>query len=200
MSDLWKFENLEQQMTYTLGQAVRDTVEILHSNSRKVKLRKGYVEDFQKEFVRIYTDTKALMKGGTGSDICPHKKAAVACLAALSVCPLVVPSNGGGHSANSVVAYFLAVRIIRNYQIYRYFPNDVMKQKKLRSVLGTITVPTLLNDHQAVKVNIILAITQMSEVLRGWSHPADLSLMLSSFLFYVDSYSYHDVESAGASI
>ncbi|MCL2084124.1 MAG: hypothetical protein FWH06_02575 [Oscillospiraceae bacterium] len=191
--------HLEDQMVYEFSKAVEDAKEILEQKFDRVRLRPGYEASFRRDFGSLRADILPVMKSRNLKGLDPHKLAAIACLTVLIVRPLHIPQNGEGHSVNEVVAFLLAVKIIRNYQVARAVP-DKRKQKKLHSMLGSLETPDLIYDTQPVPVNTILAFRQLSRTLCQSKHPIDSALVLSSLFFFIDAHSYAAVESIANTI
>ena len=85
--------------------------------------------------------------------------------------------------------------MLRDYQVYRIFGDDEESRLKLIRSLGSLYTPKLITDRQPVIVNTVIALRHLARAIRSnGSQPIDVSLLLSSFLFYIDSYSYDSTE------
>lgn len=191
--------HLEDQILYEFMKSVKNAKDVLGQKSDLVKLKPDYETVFRRDFGNIRSDVLGMIKSQNRKGLDPHKLAAIACLTVLCARPLYVPRNGEGHSVNELVAFLLAIEIIRNYQVARTI-SDKSKQKKLKTKLGSLNTPELIYDTQPVVINTILALRQLSRMLCPSKYASDVALLLSSLFFFIDAHSFPSVESLAGSL
>lgn len=190
-----KPRHLDEQMLYEFKEAVYGARKLLSRKFGLVGLDSNFEAKFRNKFEFLRAETLKKMVDDDRRGLDPHKIAAVACLAVLLSRPLLVPKNGEAHAVNETVAYLLVANIIRNYQIKkRTFPADQNKQAQLRDLLGAMDMPPLIYDTQPVVINTIFALRELSRSVRKSTSPVDFVFILSSFFFFIDSYSYTRVK------
>jgi hypothetical protein len=191
--------HLDGQMLYCLKQSIKDAMDMLGKTYETVKLKPGYETEFERTFDHLRNDLMGKMKNENNRGLDAHKLAAISCLSVLLSRPLHIPANGEGHLVNETVAFLLAVRVLRNYQIKR-FCKDKTKWAQLRASIGQLETPTLIYDSRPVIINTIIAFSHLSRTLGASQSPGDHSLMVSSFLFFLDAHSQEAIEKLAAEL
>jgi len=197
--------HLEDQMARVLARAIRDTFEMKESSDASkakpvvMKVRTNYEKEFLDVFGCIRSAVLLKISSGNARGLDSHKLAAIACLSVLRSRPLYIEENGDGHSVNELVAFLMAIDVIRRYQVNRVYPGDKGKQERLRDNLGKLDTPPLIYDSQPVSINTIFAFRHLSRALRQPNcQPVDFALLLSSFFFFIDACSYNAVKTFAA--
>lgn len=186
-------------MTYCLKYALCDTVRLFGPAFKKIKLKTSYAEDFKREFEGLRLSVLSKMKSSNKRGLDAHKLAAIACLSVMLSRPLYVPANGEGHASNEVVAFLLAIHIIRCYQIERFCP-DKSKWGQMEAAMGSLSTPDLIYDNQPVNVNTIFSFRHLSRVLCKSENKSDFAFLMSSLFFYIDAHSQAAVKDCASAI
>jgi len=195
--------HLAEQVLYTFNRAIDATMELFGDRAHEcgVQLRKGYGSSFENEFNELRAGITSLMKNQSNYSFDAHKLAAIAMLAVLTSRPLIVSANNEGHSVNEVVAFFLAVYIIRDYQAIRACDGDSTKCEKVKAQIHELVVPKLIYGHQEPREAIIIALRFLSRRVRvSTPQNADIVPILSILEFYIDNYSYESIYSISLAI
>ena len=190
--------HLDDQILYALNCAIDETTALFSDRTTKcgVHLTKGYEKCFKDDFNELRAGITSRMKNQNNYSFDAHKLAAIAVLAVLGSRPLAVSANNEGHCVNEMVAFFLAVYIIRDYQIARACGNDVSKREKVRMQVQELVVPELIYAHQEPRLAIIYALRFLSRrVRKSTPQNVDFVPIISILMFYIDSYSYDSIQS-----
>ena len=167
--------HLEDQMTFYLKRSMKETFKAFGQKHGIIRIRPTCYDDFKHSFNRLRADILPKMSK-QGLDA--HKLASIACLSVMLSQPLYIGNNDDRHAANETLAFILASKIIRDYQIMRIVP-DKSKWGGVKARIGTLVTPDLIYDTQAVNVNTIFALRHLSRALRESSKPADFILHMS---------------------
>ena len=187
-------EHLEDQLIYVYLRAFQEIERCFPLKENRVFLKSDHIELFKDVFAKLRYQMSQLMidRSNQGKD--SHKLAALACLTVLLVRPIISKSNGEAHALNEVMAYLISGRIIQLYQLNRFCKSREQREK-IKNKLGFITPPPLIYDQNPVNTNTIIALAFLSRALATEKlYPIDLSLLLSSFFFYIDVTSQGEVE------
>jgi len=197
-------------MLYELKCAIESACKILKDTEYKVQFDKNGTKDFKTSFTKHYSDMLRVMlrsdevlgNGNFNRPLDAHKIAAISIISVLLVRPLYNIVDGRknhAHLYNELTAFIMALNIIRNDQINRSCNGDDTKRAKLRDGLGSVSLPPIISDSGNVTINTLRAFSFLARSIRS-SIPIDVSWLLSSFLFYIDVYSFNEVEELAESV
>jgi len=202
--------SLPDQMLYELKCAIESTGNILKNTEYKIQFEKSGYKDFKNSFTKHYSDMLRVMlrsdetpdNGDYNRPLDAHKLAAISIIAILLVRPLyniVDGKRNDAHLYNELTAFLMALNIIRNDQINRSCGGNEEKRIKLRDGLGSLSLPPIISDSGNVTINTLRAFSFLARTIRS-GIPVDISWLLSSFLFYIDVYSFNEVDELSKSI
>jgi hypothetical protein len=191
-------QHLDEQVAFTLDRAIASTFDIFGDWAKEcgVQVMKDYKHTFKADFNELRAGLESVMRGDSECVFDAHKLSTIACLATLTSRPMIVARNGEAHSVNEIVAFFLAVYIMRDFQIARACGNDVQKRGKVRAKIQELDVPPLIYGIQEVRVAFVVSFRFLSSSLRGttFSQKVNLIPIISMLMFYVDNYSYTGIK------
>jgi len=196
-------QRLSDQMVYMLNRAIDAMFNHFEiwARERGVQPRKSYANSFKNDFEQLRPLVQKMMVDKSGNSLDAHKLAAMALLAVLSSRPMVVPMNGERHSVNEMVAFFLAVYIIREYQLRRICGNDLELRKKIETQITKLDTPKTIHSSQEVSGAIIDSLCFLSRLVRMFdASVANIVPILSVLMFYIDAYSYDSIQRIEATI
>jgi hypothetical protein len=191
-------EHLADQMVCSLEKAIVYISKDVYDDELELELASDYKGRFRATFEKLRVAFVSKLKSGNVQGYDAHKLAAIACLSVMTVRPLSIPANGEFHAVNEMLAFYLAIHIIRDSQIHRLCGEDRVKQavikKKLAANGDVLFFPPPISDSLMVPTSAILALWHLKGLLRESENPVDIAPILSSLFYYIDSCSYNNLK------
>jgi len=192
-------KRLANEVAVTFNHALTETIKLFgdKANERGIQLLRNYEKSFKKEFIELGQELASKMRNSSNFD--EHKLATIGLSATLISRPITGRSQG--HSLNEIAGFFLAVYILRDYQLDRICGDNKELRAKLISHINEFVVPEPISSHRGVRFDIILSLPFLSNQLRA-SRPShsDFLRVVSVLMFYIDSFSFISIKKIAKSL